>query len=96
MNSSLFKYIMLALVATTMIPVASEARNKLSIDQALRICKDRAVKLARQPHGRYAEEPPEYLVQTEYRACVFANSGKYPILKVEYRESILTLLKDLF
>ena len=77
-------------------PVHAEAREQLSFDQAVRVCTERAVRLGRQPHGRYGEEPSEYRVQTEYRACVYAKSGQYPTAKVKYRESILTLLKDAF
>ncbi len=96
MNTLLLKSFTLAAVAATMIPVTGQARTKMSFDQAVQVCTDRAVQFGRQPYGRYAGEPPENRVQTEYRACVYANSGQYPTAKVQYRDSILTLLKDAF
>lgn len=96
MTKPILKTLTLAAAAATFIPVAADARPKLSYDQAVRVCTERAVKFGRQPYGRFAEEPPEYRVQTEYRACVYANSGQYPTAKVEYRDSVLTLLKDVF
>lgn len=96
MNTSILKTLTLAALAATMIPMAGHARSKLTFDQAVRVCTDRAVQFGRQPYGRYAGSPPENRVQTEYRTCVYANSGQYPTAKVEYRDSILTLLKDAF
>lgn len=83
-------------LAIGLLPVAAEARGQLTLDQAVQKCTDRAIEFGRKPYGRHAESPPDYKVQTEYRACVYANSGQYPSAKVKYRESILTLLRDAF
>lgn len=96
MKTPLNRAITLAVFAVSMIPLGGEARGKLTFGQAVRVCTDRAVQFGRQPYGRLAESPPENRVQDEYRTCVFANSGQYPTAKVKYRESILTLLKDVF
>ena len=96
MKTSILKTLTLAALAATMIPMAGQARSKLTFDQAASVCTDRAVKFGRQPFGRFAQSPPPHLVQDKYRACVFANSGQYPTAKVQYRDSILTLLKDAF
>lgn len=96
MNKLTLNTIALAAVAVTMIPHGAQARTKLTFEKAKQVCTDRAVRFGQQPFGRLANEPPENLVQTRYRACVYANSGQYPTAKVQYRDSILTLLKDAF
>ncbi|WGI23139.1 hypothetical protein [Amylibacter sp. IMCC11727] len=83
-------------LALGLLPVAVEARNQLTLDQAVQKCTDRAIQYGRKPYGPFADSPPDYKVQTQYRACVYANSGQYPTAKVKYRDSILTLLRDAF
>jgi hypothetical protein len=92
----LLKAMVFAAITFTVLPMSVEARGKLTFDQAVQKCTDRAVEFGRQPYGRLADSPPENKVQDQYRSCVFANSGQYPTSKVKYRESILTLLKDAF
>lgn len=94
--STLLKTMAVAAVVTSMMPAMGQARGSLTLGQAVDKCTKRAVEFGRKPYGRYAESPPEYRVQTEYRACVYANSGQYPTAKVKYRESVLTKLKDAF
>ncbi len=94
--STLLKTVAIAAIVTSMMPSMGQARGTLSLGQAVDKCTKRAIETGRRPFGRYGDNPPEYLVQTEYRACVYANSGQYPTAKVEYRESILTKLKDAF
>lgn len=77
-------------------PVTVEASNRLTLNQAVQKCTDRAIVFGRTPFGRYGVSPPESMVQDQYRACVYANSGQYPVAKVKYRESVLTLLQDAF
>ncbi len=77
-------------------PAIAERGARMSFDQAVSVCTKRAVEFGRQPYGRFAEEPPAYRVQTEYRQCVYANSRTYPNQPVRYRDSILTLLRDAF
>jgi hypothetical protein len=83
-------------LALALSPVAVEASNRLTLDQAVQKCTDRAVIFGRTPFGRFGESPPENLVQDQYRACVYANSKQYPVAKVQYRDSVLTLLRDAF
>ena len=81
-------------LALGLLPIAVEASNRLTLDQAVQKCTDRAIAFGRAPFGRFGESPPENMVQERYRACVYANSNQYPVAKVKYRESILTLLQD--
>ena len=75
-------------------PFAVEASNRLTLNQAVQKCTDRAIAFGRAPFGRFGESPPENMVQEQYRACVYTNSNQYPVAKVQYREPILTLLQD--
>lgn len=82
-----------ALMGTLALPVAA-AQPRMSFDQAVDLCTERARKLALIPHGPYGDEPPRVRVEQEYRACVYANSRQYPSTMPQYRVSILTLLRD--
>jgi hypothetical protein len=95
-KNKLIKALMVAVLTSSVLPLSAEARGRLTLDQAVRKCTDRAIEYGRQSYGPSADEPPPNKVQAQYRACVFANSGQYPTAKVQYRESVLTLLKDAF
>lgn len=87
------RFILLAAGALVALP-ACAATPRMSLEEAVSICTERAKRFAQVPYGRFAEEPPPERVAQDYRACVFANSGRYPAEPPRYRESVLTHLRD--
>ena len=81
----------LAFVAETTPSVAAQPR--MTLQQAVDLCTERARKFALVPYGRHAEEPPRARVEQDYRACVYANSRRYPVRPPEYRDSIMDLFR---
>ncbi|WP_069300121.1 hypothetical protein [Neptunicoccus sediminis] len=75
---------------------ATARQAQMSLEQAVEVCTERAVKFGRKPYGLYGDEPPPYRVQTEYRACVWAYSKQYPDAPVDYRDPAPTVLRNLF
>ncbi|MEM6618223.1 MAG: hypothetical protein AAF631_02855 [Pseudomonadota bacterium] len=75
----------LLLGAAVTLPAATpgEARTT-ALDQAVADCTlDAVLKgLRLKPNG---DEPEDYRIQTQYRACVFAKSGQYPQEPVTWR-----------
>lgn len=73
-------------------PQASATQPRMSLPEAVNLCTERARRFAQVPYGQFAEEPPRARVEQDYRACVFANSQRYPVAPPKYRDSILGLL----
>lgn len=84
------------LIAATFCAGAATAGRspQMTLDQAVDVCTERAVKFGRKPFGIFADEPPPYRVQTDYRACVWAYSHQYPDAPVKYRDPLPTLLRN--
>ena len=81
-----------AALASIAVPVGAAPR--MTLEQAVELCTERAKRYARMPQGRLGEEPPRARVLQDYRHCVFANSHRYPVAPPKYRDSILTTLRD--
>ena len=66
---------------------------KLGFQDAIDVCTTRAIRFGRMTYGIDADEPPAYIVQREYRSCVYAYSKQYPTREVEYRDTVFRLQK---
>lgn len=83
------------IAATVCAGAASAGRSpQKTLDQAVDICTERAIRFGRKPFGLRGDEPPPYRVQTDYRACVWAYAHQYPQSPVEYRDPLPTVLRN--
>ena len=88
----------LAIAAATVFVVDARpvdaAQPRMTLQQAVDLCTERARKFAIVPYGKHGEEPPRARVEQDYRACVYANSHRYPVRPPDYRDSILDLFRN--
>ena len=66
------------------------AKTKVSLAQAEAICLERAKRFASSTRSRDHSYPQPNQVKDRYRACVFANSGRYPSVKLIIRGTRVT------
>ena len=85
----MFKTTVIVIAAIGTLSAPAFATPKRSFAEAVDVCTDRAVKFGNSTFGKAADFPQPDMVQQRYRACVFANSGKYPKAPVQYRKSVL-------
>jgi len=63
--------------------------SKVSLEEAERICAERALRYSDTIRGIDADPPSHMRVQEYYRSCVHAKSGSYPRQKLPLNRNLL-------
>lgn len=75
----------LVLLPAVAVLAACQPTPRMSLEEAIAICTKRAIAFGRMPFDPERDEPPNSVVQDNYRACVWAYSGQYPPGPVVWR-----------